>query len=1243
MRFPQTATLVTSLAAAVFAAGLAAPVSPARASDIEVFFSTPVDASAKPNVLFILDTSQSMFSLEEEAPEVAYDPLQTYAGSCGNDRVNPSFYWTSDDGTIPDCGAGWAALSAAQFDCTNWELAVLATGFQTKTSRIAQRSGANWINMTAYPAQQSLLTACQGDTTQAGINWNAKNKGKDVYPSTSFTIYDGNWLNWATQAGLAKKYRIDLVREAVSRVIGNTEGVKIGLMRFGYDGARDFDQNTATACEVTPDPDEGTRSSNGAPVVFPVTDLDGATVAGMPGADVRAQLRYQLGVDAANENMGWVVNPSVPDALQPYQIAKGGGSTCPIPLMTPGGRSPIGGAMMEAYLYFSGKQWSQKYGKQAAFGSTFDYPSVPQSRLPGSETYKSPITDSCAKNFIVLLSDGTTEQDNDVDGPIQGLPGFNAAIGSNKCDTDPYLDVNGNPPPSQCVDDIAEYMYETDLRPNNVVAGLNNVITYTIGFKLGADAAANSARNLLRETATRGGGAFYEVGNAVQLEDAFGKIIREILTENTSFSAPAVTVNAFNRTQNLNFLYMSLFRPAFNYRWIGNIKKYELDPLDGDILDSLGNPAVDPANGFFRTNSRSFWSSLNDGNDIALGGAASRIDDYGDRVVKTVAADGSIVDLDAAGYVEADLGIQPGDYIQAGDAASGDLTAADLIAWYYGKDIGDADGDTITDESRKDMGDPLHSRPVTVIYGGDAADPDLYDDALYVVTNDGMLHAIDPTNPDDETIGGSEYWSLVPRNLVSRLRNLYYNRDLGDPEDRGYGLDANIRVLRIDNNNNGIIEPENVAGKRDKVYLFFGQRRGGSTYYAFDVTDKQSPDLMWARSYTAQGAGQSWSMPQPARVRIDDTETRVLIFGGGYDVTTQDVQPYAEATAGHGIYMVNALTGALIWRAGPDAGADLRLTEMKHSIPGDVRVIDLTGDDFADRMYAADLGGRIWRFDIFNGQPVAGVEGERLVEGGMLASLGNAEESAPRTASNSIKFFYAPDPALITRPGPNFINIAIGSGHRELPASDKTTENWFFSVRDYNVFTQLLTSWYDDDCSSATTPCHEPVEEGDLADLTDIVGADATAAVPVAIPGGSPGWRLQLEEEGEKTLAESRTFQDNVFFTTYSPVELGLTDDECGIKFGLNKLYVVSAVDARPFYNYDGVVGESTADRSKDLAQGSISPEVVFVFPTPPVDPDNPDVPQPAVPPVCLVGLENCGFGIANPPVRTYWRQRGAN
>ena len=35
-------------------------------------------------------------------------------------------------------------------------------------------------------------------------------------------------------------------------------------------------------------------------------------------------------------------------------------------------------------------------------------------------------------------------------------------------------------------------------------------------------------------------------------------------------------MNAFNRTQNLNDLFMTVFAPSDQYHWAGNLKKYRL-------------------------------------------------------------------------------------------------------------------------------------------------------------------------------------------------------------------------------------------------------------------------------------------------------------------------------------------------------------------------------------------------------------------------------------------------------------------------------------------------------------------------------------------------------------------------------------------------------------------------------------------------------------------------------------------
>jgi len=136
---------------------------------------------------------------------------------------------------------------------------------------------------------------------------------------------------------------------------------------------------------------------------------------------------------------------------------------------------------------------------------------------------------------------------------------------------------------------------------------------------------------------------------------------------------------------------------------------------------------------------------------------------------------------------------------------------------------------------------------------------------------------------------------------------------------------------------------------------------------------------------------------------------------------------------------------------------------------------------------------------------------------------------------------------------------------------------------------------------------------------------------------------MNLQDTGEKVLAESRTFQNSIYFTSYSPEQRAYNPEYCVATVGLNRLYVVDAASAKPVLNFDVATAgvTSVSDRSKELAQGSIAPEAIFVFPTPDSDVNNPN--PPAVPPICLVGLESCGSGLNNPPVRTYWQQRGTN
>jgi len=182
----------------------------------------------------------------------------------------------------------------------------------------------------------------------------------------------------------------------------------------------------------------------------------------------------------------------------------------------------------------------------------------------------------------------------------------------------------------------------------------------------------------------------------------------------------------------------------------------------------------------------------------------------------------------------------------------------------------DENGNSDFTEARKDMGDPLHSRPSTVIYGGPADDPDI---TLYATTNDGYLQAVNAKT-------GAELWAFVPRLMLNRIEKLYDNDDV---TSRVYGLDGAVKVVRLDRNGNGIIEPDGTdidgtdgieENEKDKVFLYFGMRRGGSSYIGLDVTVRTAPKLLWVLGPSElPGVGETWSAPSVARVNVDRTWT----------------------------------------------------------------------------------------------------------------------------------------------------------------------------------------------------------------------------------------------------------------------------------------------------------------------------------------------------------------------------------
>jgi type IV pilus assembly protein PilY1 len=1148
-----TASRYFSFAAA---AALTALACAASADDTEICTGTGNAVSAqKPNILFIIDTSGSMDT--KVVTQVPFDPATAYGGGC--DPTLVYFSDGSDPNNIPRCN-NRNSFPLAAFKCAAGTTAMAAGGYYVADRAARWRgNGPRWRSVNAN-SNVGDYVECRED---AGVHGDGVNNSKlwaadqNNGPWTanqaqaigwnqngadqSYVFYSANYLNWINGGSTIVQTRLEIVQSVAKSTIDQlvaANNVNIGLMRYS-DDTNGGCGNTATA--------------EGGMVLREINAV--ATNAALMKADI----------DSLNAD----------------------------------GCTPLSETMYEAYLYLSGNPVKYGINSRKFPGNGGAQPSIPSSRVTGNQSqYKSPLLESCQKNFIVLLTDGLPTADDSANANIQGLIGHNCA-GSGD---------------GKCLEEIAQYMYENDMRPT--LAGVQNVTTYTIGF--GPEVTGS---NTLKNTAAGAGGVFYEASDTATLSTVLTSIVRTILDFNTSFTAPAVSVNAFNRTQNLNDLYVTVFKPTETYRWPGNVKKYRLG-ADGTINDANDAPAVEVTTGFFRKTAQSFWSAVVDGDNVQRGGAASKLPAPASRKLYSnintalaLTAAGNQVTVANAAITTAMLGLG------AAEAPGRDA----IINWLRGADIDDENGNGSTTDARFEMGDPMHGRPATVIYGGTVASPDPNDGVVYAVTNSGYLHAI-------STVDGTELWSFIPQQLLARARNLHQNDAVAS---RVYGLDGNIRVIKNEVNENGVIEPS--LGETVRIYV--GMRRGGSDYFGFDVTDRNAPTLLWkigpneAGTKRLTNAGQSWSTPSVARVNISgatqNTHQQVLVFGGGYD-TVQDNGAYATDTSGNQIFMVDAESGDVLWYAGPatDAGADLQLASMTHGIPADVRVFDYTGDGYADRMYAADMGGRVWRFDINNGLTRA-----NLVTGGVFASLGNAHLGTHPIATTR-RFYDAPDVAFLTSGGRTWINIALGSGYRGHPL-DLQTQDRFYSLRDHQPFARLTQAQYN----TATV-----VTEADpnLIDITDDIA-------PV-IPPGASGWRLDLRRPsaawtGEKSLSEARTIESMIQFSTYEPNNASTPQStSCAPGVGTNRLYTISAFTGAPIINRNSPTDppDSVDDRDSELAQGGIAPEVVWLFPSPD-DPTTCIGAECRPPPQCLVGLETCGVGINLAPVRTFWRQTGAN
>lgn len=224
------------------------------------------------------------------------------------------------------------------------------------------------------------------------------------------------------------------------------------------------------------------------------------------------------------------------------------------------------------------------------------------------------------------------------------------------------------------------------------------------------------------------------------------------------------------------------------------------------------------------------------------------------------------------------------------------------------------------------LGDIIHSSPLHWDDGTNRT--------VFVGANDGMLHAIN-ADSDVSNGGGKERFAFVPSQLISKLPLLkstsYTHR---------YFVDGQLAARKYS----------------DKSILVGGLGGGGKGLFALDIsavpTDEvdAASKVLWEISSSSAGyANLGHTYGSPLLTTMPDG-TSVLVMSNGYNNTGS-----GRAT----LFLINPRTGAKI--AEYDTGSGTAESPNGLSSP---TAVDTNNDGKSDYIYAGDIDGNLWRFDL---------------------------------------------------------------------------------------------------------------------------------------------------------------------------------------------------------------------------------------------------------------------------------------
>ncbi|SJM96159.1 hypothetical protein CRENPOLYSF2_900001 [Crenothrix polyspora] len=779
-----------------------------------------------------------------------------------------------------------------------------------------------------------------------------------------------------------------------------------------------------------------------------------------------------------------------------------------------------------------------------------------------TDSKTAPIVEACQQNYTILMTDGYW---NDPD----PLP---AKIADN--------DGDGISP---TLADVSQYYYSKDLSPlnNQVVttdfdqADWQHMVTYTIAFGLHGllvdddnDGWPGTAPGLLENglwgnpfngksrpekiddlwhAAYNGRGQFIAASSPEEISKALQDALASIGKEYNTSAAVAFNGGSL---QNSTVLYQVKFK-----NFTGDLEAY---PYDAALKDFSGSPKWSAAgllNSLPSPHTSRAIITRNDSQGVAFDWLGLSANQKADLLVDPNGATGSATKAQArVDYIRGDKSNEVGGgfNFRKRDSLLGDIINSSPVSvgkpkatWPNAAPFPTTAGQTYSDFSMAQA-----SRP----------------EMVYVGANDGMLHGFKGAD-------GTEAIAYIPKAVFSATKGsgLHYLTDSN--YSHRYYVDM-PSVVEDTYFNAG-------PGSAWHSVLIGGTRSGGKGIFALDVTNpaafseaNAASIALWEfNSSDDADMGYSFSIPTIAML---NNNRWAAIFGNGYNNNGD----------GKAKLFILFLDGGLdgIWTAGSDyielstnAGSIVAPKNCADPLSdcnglSTPQTVDTNNDQLVDRVYAGDLKGNLWAFDLSSAD---------------AASWGVAYSGNPLFVAANQPI--TTKPAVVRHPtelngaAPN-VMVFFGTGQ-------------YLATADINsAATQGFYGVWDNGSASLTSA---NLVEQTFFTFTDKAGNTVDAQSTLRVLSDNPvdysvkhGWYIQFKN-GERITTDALIYEEVVLFNTRLPSSTACTSGGNG-----SRIFVPQATGGRSTFNIfdankDKVV--SAADFLQDASDSNYAVNSVAV------------------------------------------------